>query len=273
MAELPPAPPGITVWQNADNGFAVAQVHYTADPEKRSAAWKAKASRGMPPRGWLREYEINFATPQGEPVFPEFQAGDMVRDVRVLPGARLLRFWDFGNVAPVCLYCQLDPWGRLVQHDETVLDHANLEILIDVVLDRSPLVLGAPALACYDAGDPAGETMTDLGQVQGELLKRGILLNTLRATGSSYTALKQRLMRRVLVNGVQSPAFLIHPRCATTIEALSGAFHLKPNGQPSPVHPWKDVCDALRYGNDNLLGARSDHFAAMQKMAAIDRAW
>lgn len=270
MLEAPPQ--GLQKWTNPRNGFRVLSVHYTADPDKRSPEWKRKASQGMPARGWAREYEINFTIPEGKPVFPEFSAGDMVREIRVLPGGRLLRFWDFGFVAPVCLYAQLDPWGRLLIHQETVLEGAGIDMLIDAVLATSADLMGGPS-AVWDAGDPAGESMTDLGQVTQQLLKRGILLNMIRSRAGSYDALRTRLLGRTVVNEQQSPMLLVHPRCVTLIRAASGAFYYLPSGKVCEVHPWKDVMDALRYGNDNLLGVRDGHMAEMRKMAAIDRAW
>lgn len=266
------APHGLQAWTNPHNRFRVLSVHYTADPDKRSAEWKRAASAGMPPRGWLREYEINFAIPEGKPVFPEFVAGEMVREIRVLPGGRLLRFWDFGFVSPVCLYAQLDPWGRLLVHQETVLEGAGIDMLIDAVLGTSADLMGGPC-PVWDAGDPAGESMTDLGQVRQQLLKHGILLNAIRSRLGSYDALRARLLGRTVVSEQPSPMLLVHPRCTTLIRAASGAFYYLPSGKVCEAHPWKDVMDALRYGNDNLLGTKDGHLEAMRKAAAIDRAW
>ena len=263
---------GVEAWTNPSNGFRVLQIHYTADPAKRDPTWKKRAAAGMPKQGWDREYEINFAIPEGKPVFPGFLAGEMVRDLRVLPGARLLRFWDFGHVSPVCLYAQLDPWGRLCILRETVLEYTPLDGLIDAVLATTVDLAGFDARV-WDAGDPAGESMTDLGQVSRELLLRGILLHTIRSRLGSYGALHHRLLQRTLVNEQPSPLLLVRPECVTLIRALSGAFYLNEQGKPIDRHPWKDVCDALRYGNDNLAGSSDDHMAQMRKMAAIDRAW
>jgi hypothetical protein len=265
-------PEGVTAWTNPHNGFRVVQVHYSADPEKRSPAWKAKASSGMPTRGWLREYEINFSLPEGVPVFQEFQAGDMVRDIRVLPGARLLRFWDFGHVSPVCLLAQLDPWARLCILREIVLQYASIDVLLEAVLGATADLMGS-GCRVWDAGDPAGESMTDLGAVSQILMGRGILLQTIRSRLGSYAALRTRLMGRTMVNAQVSPLFLVRPECTTLIRALSGAFHLNEQGKPVDTHPWKDVCDALRYGNDNLAGQSDGHLEEMKKMARVDWAW
>src|SRR5262245_62490010 len=58
--------PGVTEWRCPRNGVHVVEVHYTADPAKRDPAWKRDAQRGMPPRGWQREFEIAFDLAGGE---------------------------------------------------------------------------------------------------------------------------------------------------------------------------------------------------------------
>jgi len=39
------------------------------------------------------------------------------------------------------------------------------------------------------------------------------------------------------------------------------------------THPYKDVVDALRYLNENLMGATSDWMAKLQAVARADLAW
>lgn len=267
--------PGLRLWTNPKNQFRICRLHYTADPAKRDPAWRRATSAGMPERGWRREYEIAFDAPEGEPVFPEFNPSRMVRDLAVLPDARLLRGWDFGHVAPAVVFAQLDAHGRLRVLRELILPHSTLFQLAHAVKEASIDLMGRD-VPTFDAGDPAGEAFTDLGQVRATLADCGISLQTHRAHRESYEALRQRLMRDVLVQGEgPTPSFLVHPRCAVLIEALSGAFHLstKPPFKPVEVHPMKDVVDALRYLHTNLLGVQSDHVHAMHQASRADWAW
>lgn len=268
-------PEGIRVWTNPVNGFTVYRLHYTADPNKRSHAWKLSAKAGMPDRGWNREYEISFESPEGEPVFPEFQASTMVRHVPVLPEARLLRGWDFGHVCPAVVFAQLDAHGRLRIVREILMPHSTLLQLAHAVRLATVELMGKPT-DCFDAGDPAGEAFTDLGQVRQTLAEQGITLQTHRAHKESYEALRARLLQDVFVPGEgKSPALLIDATCTTLIGAMSGAFSLstKPPFKPVELHPYKDVVDALRYLHTNLLGVQSNHLAAMHKAARVDWAW
>jgi hypothetical protein len=61
---------GLTIKKNDINQFCIVTLHYTADPAKRSAAWKQEAQAGMIPAKWDKEYEINYTSLFGERVFP-----------------------------------------------------------------------------------------------------------------------------------------------------------------------------------------------------------
>jgi len=268
-------PEGIRTWTNPVNRFRVLRLHYTADPAKRSSAWRLAAKAGMPDRGWNREYEISFESPEGEPVFPEFQPSTMVRDVPILPDARLLRGWDFGHVCPAVVFAQLDAYGRLRIVREVLLPHSTILQLVHAVRQATVELMGKP-VDCFDAGDPAGEAFTDLGQVRATLAENGIALQTHRAHKESYEALRARLLQDVFVPGEgKSPALVIRPTCSVLIAAMTGAFSLssKPPFKPVELHPFKDVVDALRYLHTNLLGVQSNHLTAMFTAARADWAW
>ena len=268
--------PGLTTWVNAVNHFTIVKLHYSADPAKRDPAWKESAKQGMPERGWQREYELSFEAPLGLAVTPEFSANN-IRVTKVLPGARILRGWDFGAVSPAVIFGQVDIHGRKLIHDELVIGHVTLDSLVDAVKARTVERFGRGE-PCFDAGDPAGEAIQDLGQIRRVLMLHGIMLTTGRSK-DSYDDLRKELLRQVLIpNEGLSPALVIHPRCVTLIEALQGAFHYSDrpsqrDPKPVPVHPYKDVVDALRYLNDNLGAASSTHFEQMKQIAQADIVW
>ena len=68
---------------------------------------------------------------------------------------------------------------------------------------------------------------------------------------------------------------LVDPACPTLRDAMGGAFHKSPRPPFKPVdaHPYKDVCDALRYLNHNLMGAQTGLMDKMHEMAVADCAW
>ena len=62
---------GLSIKRNDRNGFIVCRLHYTADPRKRSAEWKAAAQQGLPPSKFEKEFEINYQATMGQKAFPE----------------------------------------------------------------------------------------------------------------------------------------------------------------------------------------------------------
>jgi len=267
---------GVTEWNCPRNGVHVVEVHYTADPAKRDPAWKREAQRGMPPRGWQREFEIAFDLAGGEPVLPEYVPAEMRRAFPVNPNARLLRGWDFGQVCPVTVFAQLDVHGRLGFVGELVLEHANLTAQIEATKAMTIELVG-PGAGCFDAGDPEALHEMELGSIRAVLLKHGIILQTFaRSSDASYNNLRDRLLRRVKIPGedVPSPALLVDPRCPILHSALSGGFARHPKtGKPMPTHPYKDVVDAARYLHDNLQGSSSEWMLKLQAIARADCAW
>lgn len=266
---------GVTEWRCPRNGVHVVEVHYTADPQKRDPQWKRQAQRGMPPRGWQREYEISWELPAGEPVFPEYVPATMRREVAVNPAGRLLRSWDFGQVCPVTLFAQLDAYGRLLIVGELVLEHAALPMQIEATKAMTLELMGAP-VACFDCGDPAGAHEMELGSVRRVLLAHGIVLQTTIAHARSYDALHERLLRRVTVPGEAepSPALLLRPSCPILHSALAGGLSYHPKtGKVVQTHPYKDAVDTLRYLNDNLAGATSEWMTKLLQVAKADCAW
>jgi hypothetical protein len=278
---LPPPPDGVRVWRNKGNGLPVVRVHWTADPAKCKGAGREEILRikaQIGDRAFAREYDINFEAPGGEPVVPEFDATRMVRQLRVLPGARPLRGWDFGHVCPAGVLAQLDPWGRFQILREVLLEGASLEGLIAAMQAATTNVWPAPREP-FDAGDPSGEMMTDLGQVKQVMAEHGVILHTARRirahrdTEGATAAFRTLLQQEVVVPGEgRTPKFLVDPQgCPMLVRALSGAYHKSPRHPhaPVPVHPFVDVFDATRYLWDNLRGENLEGFDARMRQAAV----
>jgi len=266
---------GFRLWHNPRNNFDVLRLHYLADPRKRTNAWLSDARAGMPSRGWRREYEIDWTAPEGDPVIPEYAASIHCVEISARE-VRLLRGWDFGFVTPAVVFCQLDTYGRLLVLAECVPFNVPLDDLVDMVRAQTAELVGTHT-PVFDAGDPAADNTTDLGNVQQVLRQKGIMLHTHRpGTDLSYQSLRHRFLDRVLIPGEgQQPRILIHPRCHHLNEALAGAFHLSthPPYKPVKLHPYKDVVDALRYLHDNLSAVTGEYRAKMQKMATADCVW
>lgn len=264
---------GIETWTNAGNGFRVVQVHYTADPVKRTPAWQVATFRAMPPRNKKREYDIDWTASEGDPVVPEYEEALHVRALVIDPSLRLLRFWDFGFDSPVVLFAQLNFWDQLLIFRELCPFNLTLRELIPAATAMAKDLLGfdawandrgldyggrpsdEPALAdpfafdtarpaarpdiperrVFDAGDPEGYSRKSLGIEAAVMGEFGLRLHIARpGTQESYQSMRDRFtLRRMIPGQGQQPAMLIDPACQLLRKALAGAF------SKSPLPPYK----------------------------------
>ena len=99
---------GVRVWKNPKNRFTIVELHYTADPDKRSPEYKAEIRSGMPYARYMQEYELAWDVYEGMPVFPDFQKRFHGVDHEIHPhaGLPLLVGLDFG-LTPALLVAQL----------------------------------------------------------------------------------------------------------------------------------------------------------------------
>lgn len=88
---------GTRVWKNKKNRFMVYELHYTADPSKRSDSYRESLKNSMPLMEYLREYELHWDTFSGQPVYPEFSKLHKSEKAPVpQPGLPMLIGFDFG---------------------------------------------------------------------------------------------------------------------------------------------------------------------------------
>jgi len=102
---------GLKFWRTK-KGWAVLQIHYTADPDKRSPEWKQAAMDSMPDRqSFNREFEIDWTSTTGLPFYQLFyekyveDRAYFIRPQEPPPsGAMIYRGFDFGFRKPACLW-------------------------------------------------------------------------------------------------------------------------------------------------------------------------
>lgn len=99
---------GIRAWRNRTNNIFVFELHYTADPSKRSEDFKKSIRESLPWRDYLREYELHWDTFEGLPVYADFDSSRHLSRRRLEPeiGLPILRGWDWG-LTPACVVAQL----------------------------------------------------------------------------------------------------------------------------------------------------------------------
>ncbi len=114
FAETPPVPAavpmeGVEFWVNPRNGFAVLDLHYTANPEKRGDEFREGLKAALPIRKYRMEYEKSWETYDGKPVYEDFN--ERIHLTHVKPkyhvGLPLLLGWDSSGLTPAVVIGQL----------------------------------------------------------------------------------------------------------------------------------------------------------------------
>lgn len=90
---------GLKIVKNDVNSFAIASLHHTADPAKRSPEWRREASAGLTPEKFAREYDIDYSAVLGSKVFPEITQYKPSIVTEPIDFGRDTRYWggfDYG---------------------------------------------------------------------------------------------------------------------------------------------------------------------------------
>lgn len=90
---------GMRIWVNPKNTFLVLEIHYTADPLKRTEEFVTMLRNTNTKRAYMQEYELNWDSFAGEPVYEDFVRSLHISkgSLRWEPGLPLLIGVDFGH--------------------------------------------------------------------------------------------------------------------------------------------------------------------------------
>jgi hypothetical protein len=278
---------GIRIWQNPENEFLIVEIHYTADPEKRHARFKEVIQKTLPRRQYLQEYELNWDTFEGMPVYADFGERHLVsKQPEPELGLPLLCGWDFGRT-PACIVAQLQE-DQLVIIREFVSKNKSIAIFAPEVMAQLKVLYPNWRDANKDFRhyiDPAGFNKSELDEVtcaQQMDIKAGIkeifpgapLSN---AFEPRYQAVTDRLIRHTK-NG---PGIIMHEYSAPTIvKGFRGGYMYAESAleiEPSKLRPVKNLYshphDALQYlcwGASELTSERSVDIPVPQYAFQLD---
>jgi len=247
---------GVKMWYNNKNRFAVMELHYKADPKKRSDEYRESIKNSMPLIEYLREYELSWDTFEGFPVFPEFlPIHKITEEPTPQPGLPMLIGFDFG-LTPAAVVGQLQG-DQLVIFKEFVEVNKAADVFIPEVISK--LRMYYPEYSdlrknwlCY--GDPSGTFRkdTDANTCFRILHENGFNPQpgpvTWEARRSNVVYFLQKL-------GKEGPAFQIYvPDCPTLVKGFEGGYRFPDRAgeiEPSKLRPIKDhfshAHDAYQY--------------------------
>jgi hypothetical protein len=242
-------PEGVNRWRTRQ-GLTVVRVHYTADPAKRSAAWREEQKRGMSEAMWEREMEINFRIMLGKAWFPEFRYEFHVakENLRPFDGKPIIRGWDYG-LTPCTVFAQYGPKGELVVLGEVQSMDCGITAHAKVAEAESAAFAG---YSFIDVGDPAGRqrAQSDESTCVDILRERfGIYVQDGPVSAvRRWEAVRQRL---TTVTETGGPMLLVDPRCQWLVGGFTGGYRRQKVGERYLEEPEKNeyshTQDALGY--------------------------
>lgn len=191
----------------------------------------------------------------GEPVIRQFKRHVHVRKgLAHRPRATLYRFWDFGYRRPGCLWAQVRKDGHVQVLREFMGKNLEGAAFVSQVLAQTAEHY-PDAEAFIDIGDPAVKQQKDTGSMLTILSQAGVALKSTRTPlDLSLDVLRKRF--EVMTEG--DPALLIDERCRILCDAMSGGYHMDPNGlKPIKDNEYDHLVDCLRYGIWFLFGVNA----------------
>lgn len=248
---------GVEVWKNPKNKFCVFQLHYSANEAKKAPEYREQVKNAMPIRKYMQEYELQWESYAGTPVYPDFKKSTHGTQEVLLPelGLPLLRGWDFG-LTPACVVAQYVGTQLRVLKEFTAINQG-AEQFSDYVLAQIALLWPKWAhnrTFWKDFIDPAGRNrdQTDMGTCAGVLAKKGmepiagpIDWETRRSSVEYFLTQMNK--------GV--PNFqIVLSECPTLVRGFEGGYRYDEKAidlEPAKVRPIKDEHshphDALQY--------------------------
>jgi hypothetical protein len=252
---------GITYWHNKGNRFHVIQLHYTADPDKNpntksGRAFIELAKQGMPTKGFKREYEIDWASGAGEPVYPDFSA-KQIAELRWHREWIIYRGWDRGFNRPACHWSCIDNEDRWLWLYEEMGNQIYFGDFLDycqqvtiakfpnaMIIDYFPVDTKIQS----DATDKDEKSPLSIAQSKG------------MAPIIPVVGVKDGLdiiRRKMMLRQDGKYGMLVDPSCKICIEGLLGGYHCNPKDSKAD-EPVKDgyyehLMDAARYTASGLF--------------------
>lgn len=249
---------GVEVWRNPRNKFVVVDLHYTADPAKRSAAWREAIKQSLPSRAFDMEYNRSWSTFEGKPVYSDYNKAIHVKSGRMPPEPNMpiLLGVDFG-LTPAFVLTQ--PIGRRLRIlKEFIETDGSIDKLGTVVWNYLfhnylPWVHGDDLIQLWV--DPAGfqRAQTDARTCVDILRKIGF--RNIRP-GPVGWELRRKAVDDLLTKTYgEGPGLEIcEDECPLIVEGFGGGYRYPENAinvEPTQLRPiknkWSHPHDALQY--------------------------
>lgn len=238
---------GISYTDNSHNKFRVIFCHYTANPLKRSAAWKKREMEGKADI-WEQDYELNPARVGGTPVFGNlYKSAVHNAKSEYVEGEILYRSWDFGWVHPACVVSKInniDQWHLMKEWMGTKIN--NVEWWPQVVAEQEKLY---PNANWYDSCDPSGKRHEGTsGKTYIQLLGDLHIYPSFRVMWPKDMCHLVKIRLSIRKDG--KPRMLVDEEgCPIIVEAFQGGYILSntKDGNPKKDGYYEHLMDAVQF--------------------------
>ncbi len=238
--------PGVRVWQNKKNKFLVFELHYTADPEKRSPDYKESIKNSMPIMEYLREYELHWDTFEGHPVYPEFtKAHILTEKPGPAIGLPMLIAFDWG-LTPACCIAQFEDGVFTVFEEITGINIGAERFLEEHVIPKIRLTYRSHPNLKKDwvaYGDPAG--MFKAQSDESTCFQKASKFFNINPGPTNFEERKNSLstlLRKLTANG---PALRVYAKeCPLLTKGFEGGYRYDGKSvdiEPSKLRPLKNI--------------------------------
>lgn len=264
---------GVNIWKNPKNRFVVFELHMDADPAKRSPEYKAKLRASMPKREYMQEYELQWDTWEGLPVYLDWDQS--LHGVKGMGqpdlGLPLLRGWDFG-LTPACLIGQMQG-ERLVILREFVAFNMGVERFCENIMPQIRTAFPRwpnQERDWLDYIDPSGFGRADTDErCCAEILgEHGIICRPGATTWESRRRAVDHYLTRRTKEGFLMQVSI--PGCPTLVRGFNGGYQYPEKAreiEPAKLRPVKNryshVHDALQMIATGAKMIREDYGQAI----------
>jgi len=266
----------VIVWHNPKNKFCIMDIHYTANPRKRDPAFRDAVRASMPIKDFLVEYERNWDTYDGTPVFEDYSK--QLHEVSWIPDAHLglplLVGWDFG-LTPAAIVAQLQG-DRLILLKEFTSQNKGIKQFCPIVMNSLKQLYPEWNDMKRDFIhyiDPAGLQRMQSDSTRScavEMASQG--LKNIFPGPVNWEERRKAVEHFLTSHTKEGPGLLLNPgRCPKLAKGFSGAYrypekylHIEP-GNPSPIKDeYSHPHDALQYLCGGALALLKKHATVIE---------